>query len=209
MEFCKGLVTLAFVALLVISTILQYLFCDDENCTSFILNRSKWWTYITYIFVQNLSDSVEQFLAIFLVLLILGHLLERRIGHWKIVLVIIVSAIFGALGHICLHSSGLRGTSAVFWGFGGAFLVVCIGDCWIKRTTHLKLLFPAIFAIYFITEVMQAYLFVDAFGPISHASHFFGLLGGILVQLFTRLLEIFTENFAIKKSDCSSIFVDC
>jgi hypothetical protein len=29
------------------------------------------------------------------------------------------------------------------------------------------------------------------------------------LQLFTRLLEIFTENFTIKKSDCSSFFIDC
>jgi membrane associated rhomboid family serine protease len=186
---CKGLVTLAFTALLVISTLLQYSICGHENCTGFILNRSKWWTFITYIFVQNLNLhkdtkepilSVEQFVAIFLVLLVLGFLLECRIGPWKIMLVIIVSAIFGALGHICLHPNGLRGTSAVFWGFGGAFLMVCIGDCWKKRSTQLKHLFPAIFAIYFATEVMQA---CDAVKWTSHASHFSGLLGGILVQL--------------------------
>jgi membrane associated rhomboid family serine protease len=87
--------------------------------------------------------------------------------------------------------------------------MVCFEDCSKKRSYQLQLLFPAIFLIYFITEVMQAYLFVDAFGPISHASHFSGLLGGILLQLFTRLLEIFTENFTIKKSDCSSFFIDC
>ncbi len=186
--------TLAFTALLVASTLLQYSICLHENCTGFILNRSKWWTFITYIFVQNLGLhehtkepilSVEQFVAIFLVLLVLGFLVECRIGHWKIVLVIIVSAIFGALGHICLHPNGLRGTSAVFWGFGGAFLVVCIGDCWKKRSTRLKHLFPAIFAIYFATEVWQA---SGAVKWTSHASHFSGLLGGILMQLLISLL---------------------
>jgi membrane associated rhomboid family serine protease len=127
-----------------------------------------------------LDYSVEQFVAIFLVLLVLGYLLERRIGRCRIVLVIFVSAIFGALGHICLHPNGLRGTSAVFWGFGGVFLVVCIGDCWKKRSNQLQFLFPAIFLIYSITEVWQWW--IDS-GSVSHASHLFGLLGGILMQL--------------------------
>jgi hypothetical protein len=172
---CKGLVTLVFIALLVISTLLQYSICGHENCTGFTLNRSKWWTYITYIFVQNLSLhehtkepilSVEQFVAIFLVLLVFVYLLECRIGPCGIVLVVI-------------YSNGLRGTSAVFWGFGRAS--TCIGD-WGKKSTsnQLQHLFPAIFAIYFATEVMHA---SDAVKWTSHASHFSGLLGGILVHL--------------------------
>jgi hypothetical protein len=94
--------------------------------------------------------------AIFLVVLVLGFLLECRIVLWEIMLVIIVNAIFGALGHICLHSNGLRGTSAVFWGFGGAFLMVCMGDWRKKRSTQLEHLFSAIFAIYFATEASDA-----------------------------------------------------
>jgi membrane associated rhomboid family serine protease len=184
-------VTLLFSALLVISTLLQYLFCDDENCKDFAFARTKWCNCITYIFVQNLDYSVEQFVAIFLTVLVLGYLLECRIGPWKIVLVIIVSAIFGVLGHICLHPNGLRGTSAVFWGFGGAFLVVCIGDWRKKRSTQLKHLFPAIVLIYSITEVWQCW--IDS-GLVSHASHLFGLLGGILMQLLIYFYDAKTQS---------------
>jgi hypothetical protein len=49
------------------------------------------------------------------------------------------------------------------------FLIFCK-----KRSNQLEHLFPAIFAIYFITEVRQA---CDAVKWTSHASHFSGLLG--------------------------------
>ncbi len=144
----------------------------------------EWYTFLTSMFIHG------GFFHIFgnmLVLFFVGSAFEERIGAKKLLLIFIVTGIFGAVTHSILDLSSavpLIGASGAIFGLMGAFayayprdeVVMPIG-IGIMFLTRIKV----IYAVLFFALIETFVVWLDVPDGTAHLAHLGGLVSGVIL----------------------------
>ena len=107
-------------------------------------------------------------------LLYIGRYIEEFFGHWRMIVIYFVSAVFGNLVSAVLMPSTISaGASTAIFGLFGAFLM--LGVCF-HHNVIVRVLSRTFFLFVIINIVMDIFL-----SGIDLAGHVGGLFGGFLI----------------------------
>ena len=111
-------------------------------------------------------------LSNFMLILLLGPLLEERFGSGKLLLMILVTALVTGLINLALFDTGLLGASGI------VFMMILLASTANIRQGQIPLTFLAVAAIYLGGEIVRA---LDNEDQISQMAH---LIGGVVGAVF-------------------------
>ncbi|WP_225047608.1 rhomboid family intramembrane serine protease [Lacticaseibacillus kribbianus] len=131
----------------------------------------QWWRLITPMFVHiGVTHIVVNAVSLFY----LGSITERIFGHWRYLVIYLVSGIAGNVASFVFNADGLAaGASTAIFGLMGAFLM--LGDTYRHNPviTQLSRQFMLLAAMNLVFNLFSSG--VDIFGHIG------GLVGGVLI----------------------------
>jgi GlpG protein len=116
-------------------------------------------------------ESWEHLLSNFMLILLIGPMLEERRGSAMLVVMILVTALVTGLANLMFSDHGLIGASGV------AFMMVLLASVTNVRSGEIPLTFIAVAAIYMGGEIAQSF-------QADHISHLSHLLGGAVGAAF-------------------------
>ena len=120
-------------------------------------------------------ESWEHLLSNFMLILLIGPMLEERRGSKTLLAMILVTALVTGLANLVLSDHGLIGASGV------AFMMVLLASMTNMRSGEIPLTFIAVAVIYMGGEIAHSF----QTDRISHLSH---LLGGAVGAVFGFLM---------------------
>ncbi|MDR0527984.1 MAG: rhomboid family intramembrane serine protease [Spirochaetaceae bacterium] len=176
---------LILICINVLVFIMQYIFNTYYIYKLFALNPLQviygkmFWQFITYMFVHG---SISHILFNMLALFLFGTALERYIGSKEFVLYYMITGIFAGLISFCIYV--LSGTNPFLMGASGALFAVQLAyaayfpNSYIYFWGILPLRAPVMVIVFTAIE-----LFSGIFGAvdgISHTTHLFGFLAGVM-----------------------------
>ena len=136
-----------------------------------LIRDGQWWRLISPVFLHvGLSHLVVNSVT----LLYIGRYIEEFFGHWRMIVIYFVSAVFGNLVSAVLMPSTISaGASTAIFGLFGAFLM--LGVCF-HHNVIVRVLSRTFFLFVIINIVMDIFL-----SGIDLAGHVGGLFGGFLI----------------------------
>jgi rhomboid protease GluP len=153
------------------STSPKVLFELGARYTPAVVLLNQWWRLITPIFLHI------GFMHLFVnmaTLWYLGRITEQAFGHWRFLIIYLVSGITGNFAGLLFSNGGVAaGASTSLFGLFGAFLM--LGDAFRDRP-QIAAMTRSVLSIVAINLVFD--LFV---GNIDIAGHIGGLIGGFLI----------------------------
>jgi membrane associated rhomboid family serine protease len=115
--------------------------------------------------------SWEHLLGNFMLILLLGPILEERHGSLQLLVMILVTALVTGLANLALSSNGLLGASGV------VFMMILLASMANVRGGEIPLTFIAVAVIYMGGEIVHSF-------HNDHISHMAHLVGGSVGALF-------------------------
>lgn len=136
-----------------------------------LIQDGQWWRLISPVFLHvGLSHLIINSVT----LLYIGRYIEEFFGHWRMLVIYFVSAIFGNLVSAVLMPSTISaGASTAIFGLFGAFLM--LGVCF-HHNVIVRVLSRTFFLFVIINIVMDIFL-----SGIDLAGHVGGLFGGFFI----------------------------
>jgi rhomboid protease GluP len=133
----------------------------------------------------------------FMLILLLGPILEERLGSFQLLVMIVLTALLTGVFHAIFLSSYLLGASGI------VFMMIILASTANIRQGEIPLTFIAVAVVYMGGEIVQA---VKADDNISHSAHLiggaagglFGFLGAKAHVLKTRTLGVAAPKVADK-----------
>ena len=125
-------------------------------------------TYVGLVSYALGHASWEHLLSNFMIILLVGPLLEERYGSFGLLVMIVVTALIGGLANLAFGSHPLLGASGV------AFMMIVLASTGNMRMGEIPLTFIAVAAIYLGGEIYRSVANDD---NIAHGAH---ILGGIV-----------------------------
>jgi membrane associated rhomboid family serine protease len=111
----------------------------------------------------------EHLLGNFMLILLIGPILEERHGSFKLLLMILVTALFTGLATLLFSSGGVMGASGI------VFMMILLASTANIRQGEIPLTFIAIAIIYLGGELVQMFKSDD---QVAHGAHMIGGLAG-------------------------------
>jgi len=138
---------------------------------------AKPWLHDTSDYVGLVSHILghkdwNHLLSNFMLILLLGPLLEERFGSTKLLGMIVVTALVTGLVNVAIFDTGLLGASGI------VFMMILLASTANIRQGQIPLTFLAVAAIYLGGEIVRA---LDKEDQISQMAH---LLGGVVGAVF-------------------------
>ncbi|MBB1080127.1 rhomboid family intramembrane serine protease [Limosilactobacillus sp. STM2_1] len=136
-----------------------------------LIKDGQWWRLISPVFLHvGLSHLVINSVT----LLYIGRYIEEFFGHWRMIVIYFVSAIFGNLASAVLMPTTISaGASTAIFGLFGAFLM--LGVCF-HHNVIVRVLSRTFFLFIIINIVMDIFL-----SGIDLVGHIGGLFGGFFI----------------------------
>ncbi len=136
-----------------------------------LIKEGQWWRLISPVFLHvNLTHLIINSVT----LLYIGRYIEEFFGHWRMIVIYFVSAVFGNLASAVFMPNNLSaGASTAIFGLFGAF--VMLGICFHKNVVVRVLSRTFLFFIV-INIVMDAFI-----SGIDLVGHVGGLFGGFFM----------------------------
>ena len=116
-------------------------------------------------------ESWEHLIGNFMLILLLGPILEERHGSVKLLAMIVVTALVTGLINLVLASNGLMGASGI------AFMMILLASMANVRGGEIPLTFIAVAVIYLGGEIVKSF-------RADHVSHMAHLIGGAVGAMF-------------------------
>ena len=131
------------------------------------------WSSYTGLFTHMLGHANwEHYLGNFMLILLLGPILEERHGSMKLIAMMLLTALVTGLANVMLSSSPLMGASGI------VFMMILLASTANIKAGELPLTFIAVAIIYLGGEIYRAVANTD---QVSHMAH---LIGGAAGGLF-------------------------
>ncbi|WP_127848697.1 rhomboid family intramembrane serine protease [Lacticaseibacillus hulanensis] len=132
----------------------------------------EWWRLLTPIF---LHIGITHLVVNMVTLWILGRVTEQAFGHWRFLVIYLVSGITGNFAGLLFGSTSAvaAGASTSLFGLFGAFLM--IGDSFRDRP-QIAAMTRSVLAVVAVNLVFDLFA-----GNIDIAGHLGGLIGGFLI----------------------------
>ncbi|MCF6515123.1 rhomboid family intramembrane serine protease [Lactobacillus sp. S2-2] len=149
--------------------------------------NGEWWRLITPIFIHiGITHLILNLVTIYFI----GIIIEREFGHFKYLLIFIISGILGNLTSLSFTSGLSAGASTSIFGLFGSFFMVYESY---KENTYIRNTAKSFF--YFL-----AFNFIyDLFIPgIDLWGHIGGIIAGFLISYVVGLKEI-NKKIRIKR----------
>jgi rhomboid protease GluP len=167
-------VVLTFALLAVGVFILGSAVSEDLVRTWFV---AKPWLHSTSDYVGLVSHILghkdwNHLLSNFMLILLLGPLLEERFGSGKLLVMILVTALVTGLVNLAIFDTGLLGASGI------VFMMILLASTANIRQGQIPLTFLAVSVIYLGGEIVRA---LDKEDQISQMAH---LIGGVVGAVF-------------------------
>lgn len=116
-------------------------------------------------------ESWDHLLGNFMLILLIGPILEERHGSWRLFVMIIVTALVTGLVNAAIANENLLGASGI------AFMMILLASMANVRSGEIPLTFLAVAVVYLGGELVHS--FRD-----DHISHFAHLIGGSVGAIF-------------------------
>jgi membrane associated rhomboid family serine protease len=116
-------------------------------------------------------ESWEHLLGNFMLILLIGPILEERHGSMKLLIMILATALVTSLANLVLSSNGLLGASGV------VFMMILLASMANVRGGEIPLTFIAVAVIYMGGEIVHSF-------RNDHISHLAHLVGGSVGAMF-------------------------
>jgi rhomboid protease GluP len=131
------------------------------------------WTSYTGLFTHTLGHANwEHYLGNFMLILLLGPILEERHGSLTLLVMMLVTALVTGLANVALSSNPLMGASGI------VFMMILLASTANIRAGEIPLTFIAIAVIYLGGEVYRAVAHTDNVSRMAH------LIGGVAGAAF-------------------------
>jgi len=133
--------------------------------------------FVVRLFTHVLGHiNIEHFTGNFMLILLIGPMLEEKYGSRTILVMIVITAFVTGFINVLLFSSALMGASGV------AFSFIIISSLVNLREGRIPLTFVLVVALYIGREVYAA--FAITYTNISHLTHIIGGVCGAVIGLF-------------------------
>lgn len=136
-----------------------------------LIRAGQLWRLVTPIFIHI---GYQHLILNLIVLYFLGRIIERYFGHWRYLIIFLVSGVVGNLMSFAFETGISAGSSTSIFGLFGAFFVLHLklkDNLFIQNNTKTFLMF-----------IILNFIF-DLFMPsISLIGHLGGLIGGFLIS---------------------------
>jgi membrane associated rhomboid family serine protease len=137
-----------------------------------VLNPFFYTSLVTHIFAHA---GLDHWFGNFLLLVILGNMMEKRFGSFKLALIIILTAIVTALINALIFSQGLVGASGI------VFLFIVLASFMNRKAGTIPITFVLVLIMWISKEVFNS---IRADG-VSQYAH---LMGGFCGSMFGWLM---------------------
>ncbi|MBC8744522.1 rhomboid family intramembrane serine protease [Lactobacillus sp. Marseille-P7033] len=136
-----------------------------------LIRDGQWWRLISPVFLHvGLSHLVVNSVT----LLYIGRYIEEFFGHWRMVIIYFVSAIFGNLvSAVLMPSTVSAGASTAIFGLFGSFLM--LGVCF-HHNVIVRVLSRTFLLFVVLNIVMDIFI-----SGVDLAGHIGGLFGGFFI----------------------------
>ncbi len=167
--------------LIMVGVYLDFTICggtaNPENLIRFgakadpLIQQGQWWRLITPIFLHlNFTHILFNGITLYF----LGIQIERWLGHWRYLLLFMISGVVGNSTSFAFNSDLSAGASGAIFGLLGAFIMIGIVGWQDQQIRSMTKVFSGFILLNLATDVMTT--------GIDVANHLGGLLAGFLIS---------------------------
>ena len=164
-------------AILAFAATLAVMYGHEAAAMFFFIHRTEiGFFFVIRLFTHVLGHiSIEHFTSNFMLILLIGPILEEKYGSKAILVIILITAFVTGLANVLLFETALLGASGV------AFCLIVISSLVNLRQGSIPITFVLIVALYIGREI---YAITNYDTNISHFTHILGGVCGAAIGLF-------------------------
>ncbi len=171
-------VVLSFFFISLFALILKYITKDVSNVLLFSTYRGSLLSPFTYLrFITHIfgHQSWAHFMNNFLIILIVGPLVEEKYGSTNLLYMILITAFVTGVISFIFSRNRLLGASGI------AYMLICLSSFANIASGKIPLTLILVFVFYIVNEIFSSIFMKDG---VSHFGHLIGAICGIIFGFF-------------------------